>query len=71
MRKVSTSGVGHPYNKCRHLVVLGYLVRVRERHMVGWIGEKSMCRHLVYVGVFSESESRDIWWVGLGVKGVT
>ena len=35
-----------------------------ERHLVGWIGEKSMCRHLVCVGVFSESERRDIWWVG-------
>ena len=23
------------------------------------------------VGVFSESKRRDIWWVGLGVKGVT
>ena len=21
------------------------------------------------VGVFSESEMRDIWWIGLGVKG--
>ena len=36
---------------------------------MGWIGEKSMCCHLVCVGVFSESERRDIWWVGLGVKG--
>ena len=33
----------------------------REIHLVGWIGEKSMCRHLVCVGVFSESERRDIW----------
>ena len=30
VRTVSPSGVGHPYNMCRHLVVLGYLVRVRE-----------------------------------------
>ena len=29
MRKVSPSGVGHPYNMCRHLLVLEYLVRVR------------------------------------------
>ena len=36
---------------------------------MGWIGEKSMCCHLVCVGVFSESERRGIWWVGLGVKG--
>ena len=36
----------------------------RERHLVGWIGDKSMCRHLVCVGVFRESERRDIWWVG-------
>ena len=36
MRKMSPSGVGHPYN---------------------------MCRHLVCVGVFSEIERRDIWWV--------
>ena len=64
MRKVSPSGVGHPYNMCRHLVVLGCLVRMRKRHLVGWIGEKSMCRHLVCVGVFSESERRDIWSVG-------
>ena len=33
VRKVSPSGVGHPYNMCRHLLVLEYLVRVR--------GEKS------------------------------
>ena len=31
MRKVSPSGVEYPYNMCRHLVVLGYLVRMRER----------------------------------------
>ena len=28
---MSPSGVGHSYNMCRHLAVLAYLVRVRER----------------------------------------